>query len=279
MFGGIETGGTKTVCAIGRDGRIVDRQQFPTGDDPSALAEHCAAFFAERPLTAVGVGTFGPCDPDPDSAMYGHILSTPKPGWAGADLLGLLSAGIHAPFRFTTDVNAAAVGEHRYGAGVGATTLVYLTIGTGVGGGAIVDGHLLHGNPHPEMGHMLLAGSQPHGICPYHAGCLEGLASGPAMRARAGRPAQDIPDDDPQWDVEAELVAIGLHNIVCALAPQRIIIGGGVGSRSALHRRLPGLLAASLAGYMPVPSILTPALGADAGVIGAMTWAQDHSQG
>ena len=279
MFAGIETGGTKTVCALGHDGRVMRRTQFTTGDDPGLLVDRCAEFFAGQPVTALGLGTFGPCDTEPGSATYGHILATPKPGWSGVDLVGLLERRLALAIHMTTDVTAAALAEQRYGAGVGVRDLVYLTIGTGIGGGAIVDGRPLHGAGYPEMGHMLVPGSTAAGSCPFHGGCLEGLASGPAMQARAGRPAQLIADDDPAWEQQARIVAAGLHNIVCTLAPKRLIIGGGVGSRAGLHQHLPALLTGSLAGYLPAPTIVPPALGADAGVIGALTLAQDHSQG
>lgn len=279
MYAGIETGGTKTVCAVGSDGGVFARVQFPTGTDPVALADQCQEFFADHPINALGLGTFGPCDPEPSSPTYGHILATPKPGWRNADLLGLLAQRIHVPIAMTTDVNAAALGELRYGAGRGLHSLVYLTIGTGIGGGAVVRGRLLQGGEHPEMGHMLLPQSNGPGVCPFHQNCWEGLASGPGMAARVGRPAQDIDDDDPAWDVQAQIVASALHNITCVLGPQRIIIGGGLGSRKGLHDRLPALLAESLAGYRVVPSIRIPELGGDAGVVGALTLGQDHNQG
>ncbi len=279
MFGGIETGGTKTVCAVGTDGVIEQRTQFPTGSDPAALAARCADFVADKDVRAIGIGTFGPCDPDPTSPGYGHILATPKPGWSGVDLLGVLAPELAAPMTMTTDVNAAALGEQRFGAGRGHSNLVYLTIGTGVGVGAVIDGRVLHGATHPEMGHIRIPVLAAGGVCPYHGNCFEGLASGPAMAAREGRPGGEIADDDPAWDLEARIVAAGLHAITCMLSPQCIIVGGGVGSRSGLHRRLPGLLTRSLAGYVAVPDILAPGLGPDAGVIGAMTLAQDQSQG
>jgi len=277
MYGGIETGGTKTVCAVGADGVVARRTQFPTGDDPQALVDRCGEFFAESPVPVVGVATFGPCDPDPRSAAYGHILSTPKPGWSGVDLLGMLATSISARLVLTTDVNAAALGEQRYGAAQGLTDIVYITIGTGVGGGAVVDGHILHGAQHPEMGHMFVGVDVGGGICPYHGNCLEGLAAGPAMATREGRAGQTIDDDDPAWDTEARIVAAGLHNIACVLSPQCIIVGGGVGSRQALHRRMTPMLEQSLAGYIPTPRVVPPGLGADAGVTGALTLAQDHA--
>lgn len=279
MYGGIETGGTKTVCAVGQDGTISQRVQFPTGDDPVALADQCAAFFASFPVAAIGVGTFGPCDPDPRSPTYGHLLATPKPGFTNVDLLGLLKARIDAPMSFTTDVSAAAWGEARFGAGVGVDNLVYVTIGTGIGGGVLSDGHLLHGAQHLEVGHMLLPGGGT-GVCPFHGGCWEGRASGPAMQARLGRPATELTDDDPAWLEEASIVAAGLHNLTCTLSPQVVIVGGGVGSRDGLHRLLPALVEQSLAGYLRAPAIVKPTLGSDAGVVGAVALGQTvHSQG
>jgi fructokinase len=273
MYGGIETGGTKTVCAVGHDGTISHRIQFPTGEDPVALADTCARFFANHAVEALGVGTFGPCDPDPRSDTYGHLLSTPKPGFAHVDLLGLLAARIDVPIRLTTDVTAAVLGEARYGAAFGFTDVVYVTIGTGIGGGVISGGQLLHGAQHPEVGHMLLP-VDSRGICPFHAGCWEGVASGPALQARLGVPATDLTDDDPAWLEQARIVASGVHNLTCVLSPQMVIIGGGVGSRDGLHCLLPDLVQESLGGYLPMPRIVKPALGSDAGVIGALTLAQ-----
>lgn len=275
MYGGIETGGTKTVCAVGQDGTLSHRAQFPTGDDPLLLVSRVSDFFSEHAVSGIGIGTFGPCDPDPASPTYGHILATPKPGWAGVDLMGLLRAHITAPMWLTTDVSAAAIGESRYGAGIGMTDLIYLTIGTGIGGGVISGGSVVHGHQHPEVGHMLLPFPGP-GVCPFHDNCWEALASGPAIEARLGISARELSDDDPAWTHEARLVTAGLHNLTCALSPSLIIVGGGVGSRDGLHRLLPGYLAQSLAGYVPVPGIAKPALGPDAGVIGSLTLAQDR---
>ncbi len=274
MFGGIETGGTKTVCAVGADGAVEHRAQFPTGEDADALADRCAEFFAAHPVRSIGVGTFGPCDPDPGSATYGHILNTPKPGWSGVDLLGKLAARVDAPMVLTTDVTAAAIGEQRYGAGRGNQNLVYLTIGTGVGGGAIVDGRVLHGRTHPEMGHILMPDIATGGVCPYHGDCFEGLASGPAMAAREGRPAQEIPDDDPAWDpgVSDRRCGSALHHLHTQLLSRCIIVGGGLGSRSALHtlprnhQPLTGRLRACTI------KLAAPGLGADAGVIEHRRW-------
>jgi fructokinase len=274
MFGAIETGGTKTVCAVGEGSRIDSRARFPTGDDPVALVNACAEFFAGHAIEALGVGTFGPCDLNPASLRYGRITSTPKPGWADTDLLSLLASRIDAPTVMTTDVTAAALGEFRRGAGAGTSNLVYLTIGTGVGGGAIIDSRPVHGMLHPEMGHMLLPQSHGAGVCPYHGNCLEGLVSGPALQHRLGRPAQDFTDDHPVWDDVADTVAVALHNITLTLSCECIVVGGGVGSRDGLHRRLPALLQSRLNAYVPVPRISAPGLGWDSGVVGALLLAE-----
>jgi fructokinase len=273
MYGGIETGGTKTVCAVGGNGTIVDRVAFPTGDDPTLLLDRVGDFFAGHAIHALGVGTFGPCDPNPESASYGRILATPKTGWVDVDLLGMLAERVAVPSVLTTDVGAAALGELRYGAGQGYSDLAYVTIGTGIGGGIVSGGQLVRGAQHPEPGHMLLPFDQ-RGVCKYHTNCWEGLASGPAMQARLGFPASELPDDDPAWELEAAIVAAGLHNLTCTLSPQLIILGGGVGSRRAMHERVPELLARCLAGYVATPVLRPPALGPDSGVIGALALAE-----
>lgn len=280
VFAGVETGGTKTVCAIGADGAIMERTQFPTGNDPDALADQIATFFAPREPDVLGIGTFGPCDTDPESPTYGIIGNTPKPGWRDVDLLGLLDSRLGIPMAVTTDVNAAAIGEWHYGDAHAGSDLVYLTIGTGIGGGAVLDGRLLRALRPAEMGHLLLpASATSSGVCPYHAGCFEGLASGSALLARLGRPASEYPDDDPMWDHEAAIVADALHTLTCTLTPDVFVLGGGVGSRDALHDRLPALLTARLNDYLDVPGIRKPALGSDSGVIGAITFAQFYIQG
>lgn len=301
MLAGIETGGTKMVCAVGPSpDRIVDRVRLATGTDPRTTIAEIADFVAssvtdDDPLQAVGIGSFGPCDPDPASPTYGRVTTTPKPGWRDVDVVGtlrnrLVERGIDAavPIRFDTDVNVAALGELRRGAGRGLTSLAYLTIGTGIGGGAVVDGALVHGLLHPEMGHVLLRRPADEvaafaGVCPYHGDCWEGVAAGPAMAARWGAPAETLPADHPAWDLEAAYIAAGLHVVVCVLSPQRIVIGGGVGCVPHLVPRVGPLLQESLAGYIDVPAIVddvsayvvTAELGGDAGVVGALELAAD----
>lgn len=288
-LGGIEFGGTKTVCVVGRPGEVQDEVRFATGDDPVATLARCVEFFQTRgPLDAIGVGAFGPCDPDPDSPTYGYVTTTPKPGWSDFDVIGALRAGLPGvALAFDTDVNVAALGELAHGAGRGLSSLVYLTIGTGIGGGLIADGELVHGLMHPEMGHIRIPRpasevEQFSGVCPYHGDCFEGVASGPALAARWGSPAQEIgPDDDRHarmWALEAEYLAVALHSFVCTVSPQRIVVGGGVGQQEALLAQVRPLLQESLAGYIHEQAILDdidtyvvpPSLGSQSGGIGAI---------
>lgn len=290
VWGGIEAGGTKFVCAVGtgpHDLRAV--VQFPT-TTPEETLGHAIAFFRAQQekgldLAGVGIGSFGPLDPDPSSATFGHITTTPKPGWAWVDIAGRVQEALGVPVRFDTDVNAAALGEGRWGAAQGLHTFVYLTVGTGIGGGGLVHGALLHGLMHPEMGHIRV----PHdweadpysGCCPYHGDCLEGLASGPALEGRWGQPGESLPPDHPAWDLEARYLALGLVDIICILSPQRIVMGGGVMQQRHLFPRIRQQVRELLAGYLRVPEavermeayIVPPALGGRAGVLGAIALA------
>jgi fructokinase len=290
-FGGIEAGGTKWVCAVGSGpDDICDTVVFPT-TEPSETIERAAAFFgANGTLDAVGVGSFGPIDIRRGSATWGRITTTPKAGWAGVDLIAELSAALDLPVAFDTDVNAAALGEHRWGAGAGLDTFCYITVGTGIGGGGMVNGHLMHGLLHPEFGHMRI----PHvraqdpfdGLCPYHGDCLEGLASGGAMRARWGRPPEDI-GDDHAWELEAKYLALGMLNLICALSPQRIIVGGGVTKEPTLLPRVRRVVRELANGYIDAPAIgeaiddyiVRPALADRAGVLGAIELARLSTTG
>lgn len=216
LYGAIEAGGTKFVCGVGTgpdDVRTLTR--FPT-TTPSETLQRTVAFFREQqPVAAVGIGSFGPLDPNPASATFGHILKTPKSGWSNTDVVGPLRDALGVPVALDTDVNAAALGEHTWGAGQDVRHLLYLTVGTGIGGGAVVDGQPLHGLLHPEMGHLLIPrveGDDFAGSCPFHGGCLEGLAAGPALERRWGTRAEHLPEDHPAWDLEAQYLARALVN-------------------------------------------------------------------
>jgi fructokinase len=290
LLGGIEAGGTKFVCVVGTGPDDLRAElRVPTTSPRETLATALQFFQAQQAahgrLDALGIGSFGPVDLRPASAGFGSITSTPKPGWANTDLVSVFRGGLGVPVAFDTDVNAAALGEWRYGAARGLETFVYLTVGTGIGGGAIVNGRVLHGLMHPEMGHVRVAhdrSADPFaGACPFHGDCLEGLASGPAMAARWGRPADELPAEHPAWTLEAHYLAQALQGFVCTLSPQRIVIGGGVMDQAHLLARLRRELQRLLHGYIQAPELLgdidgyvvPPALGRRAGVVGALVLA------
>lgn len=290
LYAGIEAGGTKFVCAVGSGPHDIRAEaRFPTTTPAETLGK-TVAFFQEQQaqlgsLTALGIGSFGPVDLLPGSPTYGYITTTPKPGWANTDLVGVLQRTFNIPVGFDTDVNAAALGEWRWGAGQGLQNLIYLTIGTGVGGGALVNGQLVHGLVHPEMGHILLhrdAVTDPFpGSCPFHGHCFEGMAAGPALEKRWGRRAETLPLDHPAWDLEAHYIAQGLADLVCVFSPQRIILGGGVMDQRHLFPRIHRETLRLLNGYVSAPAILQdianyivpPGLGSKAGLSGAFALA------
>jgi fructokinase len=286
LYGGIEAGGTKWVCAVGNGpSDMRGTTTFPTTEPDETIARAVEFFAANGALEAVGVGSFGPIERRRSSQSFGFITTTPKPGWAQTDVAGRLEESLEVPVAFDTDVNAAALGEQRWGAAVGLDSFCYVTVGTGIGGGVVVNGRLVHGLLHPELGHMQI----PHdrvadpfpGSCPYHGDCFEGLASGEAMRARWGIGAQELEDDAP-WALEAEYVALGLVNVICALSPERIILGGGVMKEPTLLARVQKRLQELLAGYFDAPElregiaefVVRPGLGDRAGVLGAIALAQ-----
>jgi fructokinase len=262
-------------------------ERFPT-TTPEETIERAIAFFAQQPEApaAIGVGSFGPVDPDPASPTFGSITTTPKPGWAHTDFVGALRRALDVPVGFDTDVNAAALGEHRWGAAQGLDTFIYLTIGTGIGGGGMVNGQLMHGMMHPEMGHIRIPHDRKRdpysGGCPFHGDCLEGLAAGPALEARWEQRGETLPGDHPAWTLEAEYLALALVNFICTLSPRRIIMGGGVMAQPQLFPMVRRRVEALLNGYVQVPQILEeiddyivpPGLGNRAGVLGAIALAQ-----
>jgi fructokinase len=291
LLGGIEAGGTKFVCVVGTGPDDLRAElRVPTTSPRETLATALQFFQAQQDrhgrLDALGIGSFGPIDLDPASVRFGFITSTPKPGWANTDLVRVFREGLGVPVAFDTDVNAAALGEWRYGAARGRDTFLYLTVGTGIGGGALVNGRLLHGLVHPEMGHVRVAhdhGADPFaGACPFHGDCLEGLASGTAMAARWGRPAHELPADHPGWTLEAHYLAQALQGFVCTLSPQCVVMGGGVMDQPQLLARVRRELQTLLHGYIQAPELLRhidgyvvpPALGRRAGALGALVLAE-----
>lgn len=295
LLGGIEAGGTKFVCAVGTgpgDLRAVER--FATSDDAAATLAQAIDFFrrqhlAHGPVEAVGIGSFGPVDLDPSSPTWGHIKTTPKPGWRGVDVAGAVGRELGVPVGFDTDVAAAALAEHRWGVARDARDVVYVTVGTGIGGGLLVDGRPVHGLIHPEMGHMFMPRHPDDlefaGVCPFHGGaCLEGLASGPALAVRWSAPAESLPPDHPAWDLEAFYLGTFAANLVLTLSPRRIVLGGGVSKAPDLLPKVRQRLVDALAGYVSSPQIeqqvdkylVAPSLGDEAGVVGALVLAE-HS--
>lgn len=284
LYGGIESGGTKTVCAVGTgpdDVRAVER--FAT-THPAETLRRAVAFFAAQPapVAAVGIGSFGPVDERPGSPTFGHVTTTPKPGWQHVDVVTPVREALGVPVAFDTDVNAAALAEHRWGAARGLDAFVYLTVGTGIGGGGFVGGRRIRGLTHPEMGHLLVPrapGDAFAGVCPFHGDCWEGLASGPAIEQRWGRPGRELPPGHAAWELEADYLAAGLMSLVLALSPERVVVGGGVMAHAPLLARVREALRRRLNGYLPVPDfdayLVPPALGARAGVLGALALAQD----
>jgi len=287
MLGGIEAGGTKFICGIGSGPENLETAQFPTSS-PEVTLEQVIRFFrnAKTSLSGIGVGSFGPIDLHTNSPAYGRITSTPKVGWANFDLVGTLQNELQVPVAFDTDVNAAMLGEARWGAARGLSDAIYMTIGTGIGGGALVCGQVAHGLVHPEMGHLRiphdLANDPYPGVCPYHGDCLEGLASGPAISARWKAVPMTLPPEHPAWMLEARYLAYGLNNLAVTLSPQRMLLGGGVMQRTHLFTLIRREFSQLLNGYVQHPEltqnidryIQPPQLGGRAGILGALVLAE-----
>ena len=291
LYGGIEAGGTKFVCAVGSGpDNIRDEVRFPTTTPDETLAQAIDYFQqAEQrhgPLQAIGIGTFGPAGVKPGSASYGKILTTPKAGWTGADIVGTIQAGLgELPIAFDTDVNAAALAEARWGAARGVEHVLYLTVGTGIGGGMVTGGRALHGMLHPEMGHIHVPPDSDSdtfaGSCPFHGRCFEGMASGTAMHARWGVPPTTLPPDHEAWQVQARCLGAGLTTLICTLSPERIVLGGGVMEQDHLFPLVRRAVRDRLNGYLDTPEladldsyIVPPALGNRAGIAGALLLAE-----
>jgi fructokinase len=292
FFAGIEAGGTKFVCAIGNGmGEVLERTSVPT-TNPEETMGKCKDFFQEMfrkyPFVAIGVASFGPVDPDPASPYYGSITATPKKGWMNFNIVKNLQETFTMPIGFDTDVNGAAIGEARWGHGQGFDSLVYWTVGTGVGGGGILSGQLIHGLIHSEMGHIYVPQDKEEdpfsGVCPYHKNCLEGLASGTAMAERWQCDVADMPDDHPGIDLEAKYLAYAMVACIVITSPKRIILGGGVMNKNVLYSKVRTKTKELLNGYIVHRMILddmddfivAPGLGNNAGVCGAFALAE-HS--
>jgi fructokinase len=278
VVAGVETGGTRVRCIVGTGPDDVRAETSVPTTTPAETLPRVVDFLrahGER-VTAIGVACFGPIDLDRGSPTFGHITTTPKPGWAGIDVVGALRP-LALPVAFDTDVNGAALAEYRWGSGRGSDPFVYVTVGTGIGGGAIVRGRPVHGLVHPEMGHVPIpreGGDTFRGACPYHPACLEGLASAPALRARWDAPPETLAPEHEAWRREARYLALGVAAIVAVLSPRRIAIGGGVMRAPGLLARVRDELGAVLAGYVRAPELVAPALGERVGPLGAIALAQ-----
>ncbi|OKP95190.1 ROK family protein [Paenibacillus sp. P46E] len=290
IIGAIEAGGTKFICGVGNEkGEILDRISFPT-ESPEKTIRQAVDYFQDTGAEAIGIGSFGPVNMDGSSSMYGHVTTTPKPGWGGFDFVGSMKRHFPVPIGFDTDVNAAAFGEVKWGAAQGLDSCVYYTIGTGVGVGVFSEGKLVHGLVHPEGGHVL---TRRHvqddfkGLCPYHGDCLEGLAAGPAIEKRWGVKGSALPADHPAWEIEAYYLGQAIAGVILLLSPKRVILGGGVMHQEHLFPLIRREVCQALKGYVSAPEILEtmdsyivpPGLGDNAGLCGALALGIKAAQG
>lgn len=283
-IGGIEAGGTKVNCALGTmEGKIIDQVQFPT-TTPQETTAKMLEYFRGKEVAKIGVASFGPIDVNPSSATYGSILETPKKGWANYNLIEALKQEIKVPLIFDTDVNGAALAEHLWGAAKDLSSCIYLTVGTGIGGGAYVDGKLIHGLLHPEMGHIYVRrhpNDDYKGTCPFHHDCLEGLAAGPSVLNRLGVSGAEIAEDHEVWDYISYYLAQALLNYTMILSPEIILLGGGVMKQHHLFPKIRKEFEKLLGGYIlrhPLPNDLEsyirfPELGDFAGLYGSLALA------
>lgn len=257
-LGAIEAGGTKMVCAIGDEAGTIEQVISIPTELPEITIPKMHSFFENSGIEALGIASFGPLDPRPESPTFGYITTTPKPGWKDYDLVGAFR-DLSVPIGFDTDVNGSALGEKTFGAGRGFNNLVYITIGTGIGAGIVSEGRLLHGMLHPEAGHMILGRRDDDGdyvsFCPYHSNCFEGLCAGPAIEKRWGISAKELPEDHQGWDLEAYYIAQALINLTMVLSPERIILGGGVMHRAHIMPIIRKYFSEMMNGYINTPRI------------------------
>ncbi len=284
-YGALEAGGTKMVCAIGdQNGQILEQVSIPTRY-PEETVPEIIDYFRKKEIAALGIACFGPLDLNQRSATYGYITTTPKPGWANYDIVGAFQKALQIPIGFDTDVNGSLLGEVTYGSSKGLENVVYITVGTGIGGGVMSGGKLLHGMLHPELGHMLL---HPHpsdpypGKCPFHRHCLEGLASGPAIEERWGVKGKDLAGRDEVWELEAYYIGQAIVNLILTLSPERIILGGGVMHQLQLFDLIRAEVKKQLNDYIVTPLLqnmehyIVPAsLHDDQGIMGCIRLAMD----
>lgn len=286
-LGALEAGGTKMVCSVGNEnGDVFSRVSFPTLTPETTLPE-LIGFFSDKQIDALGIASFGPIDLHRNSPTYGYITSTPKAGWTDYPLLPEMQKALGVPVGFDTDVNAAALAEHRLGAAKGLSSCLYVTVGTGIGGGLVTENRVVHGLTHPEFGHFWMRphpdDPAPHGFCPFHDGCVEGMANGPAIEKRWGKKAQELAPDHPAWTLESYYLAQMCATAVVVFSPEKIILGGGVMQQAHLFPRIRAQARDMLGGYVRSPAILEniddyivpPGLGVNSGVVGALLLAAE----
>ena len=281
IIAAVEAGGTKFICGLGtEDGEIIDKISIPT-TTPEDTMKEVIAYFKDKKFDVMGVGSFGPIDPVKESGTYGYITKTPKPYWSDYNLIGELKKHFNVLMEFDTDVNGAALAESWWGAGSGLKNVMYITVGTGIGAGAVVDGKMLQGLTRPEMGHISIKRHKDdsyEGKCPFHKDCLEGMAAGPAIEARWGKKGFELSDDMEVWEMEAYYLAQGLVNYILVLSPEKIIMGGGVMKQKQIFPLIRKNVQEFLNGYVHKKEILEdidnyivyPGLGDEAGFIGSL---------
>ena len=285
MYGALEAGGTKMVCAVGdENGRILEQISIPT-TTPDETMPKILDYFKTKDICAIGIACFGPIDLDKKSNTYGYITSTPKTEWKNFNIVGCVRDALHIPVGFDTDVNGSLLGEITYGCAKGLTDAIYLTIGTGIGGGVMTNGKLLHGMLHPELGHIIIgkrADDKGECVCPFHDSCFEGLAAGPSIEKRWGRKAKELSDDPKVWELEADYIGTALVNFCMTLSPQKIILGGGVMHQMQLFPLIRDVFKKKMAGYINTKTLenletyIVPAsLNDDQGIMGAIKLAID----
>ena len=287
LYGGIEAGGTKFICAVGTGPQDLILKRIPTTTPEETISRVISYFQEQQGVSAIGIGSFGPLDLNHSSSTYGYITSTPKPGWDYTDLAGTIKRALKVPVGFDTDVNTAALGEHKWGVAQGLDNFIYLTIGTGIGGGGMINGQLMHGLVHPEMGHIRIPhdkSADPYaGCCPFHDDCLEGLASGTAIEKRWGQRGEELPDDHAAWIWESYYLALAISDFICTLSPEKVIIGGGLMEKKQLFPMIRKNVVQLLNGYIQAKAVMEdiesyivpPGVGGLAGILGAIALAME----
>lgn len=288
-YGALETGGTKMVLAVlDEQGNFLERAKIPTKKPQETMAE-MIAFFREHPVFALGIGSFGPLDLNPASPTFGSITATPKLSWRNFPIVPEFTKALQIPVAMDTDVNAAALAESVLGAAKGLESCLYVTVGTGIGGGLIVNGKPVHGLLHPEIGHIrvspLPGDPLPKGICPYHGCCLEGMAAGPAIKEKWGLSARELPESHPAWELESDYLSQLCAIAILSFSPEKIILGGGVMQQKFLFPRIREKTLKALGGYIVHPAveeglanyIVEPGLGTNSGILGAWLLAKQAS--